>query len=328
MYAPESELREYERPPEGRFSANIVWIIDLGTQTNNRGMDPSRQVLFRFELVGPKTSDGKPMSVDKRLFFAPTGKALKQMCSHWLNRNVTEDDLRKPGLLQEMLKTPGKVKIIHKTSEKGKTYANIDQFTEIEREEWDRVPMPSVKPIMLGLHPEFFDKATYDTLPDWLKQAILKSKEGQAAVNGGGGRRAASEDRGRRDDNYGDRGRADDRRRDDQDDRHRDDRGRPQRDDRSYESDRGRGRGHQDDRRRYDQRMEDAQDSRNERSQRDTLADDRDYVNNMGSRDRGPAPDRPTRSEGSISRRAEEAAQGRGRRDDYDPDLDGRDAAF
>ena len=264
------------------------------------------------------------------------------MCSHWLNRNVTEDDLRKPGILREMLKAPGTVKIIHKTSAtSGKTYANIDQFTEVDRDDWDRVPPPSEKQIMLGLSPQFFDRAVFDGLPDWLKKAILKSPEGRQAVEGGGRRDDTYEDRSGDDRRGRDDGR--EHRRGDRDDRGMRDDGR-RRDDRSYEPERDERR---DDRRRYDQRMEDREDSgrrqearddawareergrqdhpREDRPRGDGLDDDREFLAS-GARSREEAPPRPHPGRDSISTRAAEARQSRPR--DYDPDLDGRDATF
>ncbi len=170
--------------PAGTHVAVCFGLIDLGTQVGNyEGKDTRRhQVWIWWELSDEVTEDGKPVTVGGFYTISLHEKAtLRKMLESWRGRPFTPDELN--GFhLSNIVGKPCMLSIIHETKRDGNVREKITSVSAVPK---SVKPGPAKgKTVMLSLDDGEFERAVYDTLPNFLKDSILKSDEGQAAVNG------------------------------------------------------------------------------------------------------------------------------------------------
>jgi len=178
---PEESESNFTLMPEGTHAAVCTWIVDIGPQELEYQGEVSEKprVRIRFEVPDERVtwtdSDGNehegPMVIWKEYTASLHEKAtLRQHLARWRGRDFTEVELM--GFdLKNILGKPCMISVIHKTSQAGKPYAQID----------------SVSKLMKGLDPQpegelkvfDFDSHTDEELaelPQWLQEKVLDGK--------------------------------------------------------------------------------------------------------------------------------------------------------
>lgn len=170
--------------PAGTHVAVCFGLVDLGTQVSNyEGRETKRhQVWLWWELADETTEDGKPVTVGGFYTMSLHEKStLRKTLESWRGRSFTPDELN--GFhLSNILNKPCMLSIIHETKKDGGVR---DKITSVSAVPKSVKPNPAQsKTVMLSLDDDEFDRAVFESLPNFLKDMILKSDEGQLAVNG------------------------------------------------------------------------------------------------------------------------------------------------
>jgi hypothetical protein len=170
--------------PAGTHVATCFGLVDLGTQVGSyQGKETRRhQCWVWWELADEVTEDGKPVTVGGFYTVSLNEKAgLRKVLEAWRGRPFTADELN--GFhLTNIVGKPCMLTIIHEEKQGGGVRDKIAGVTAVPK---SVKPAPAKsKTVMLSLDDGEFDRAVYDGLPNFLKDMILKSDEGQMAVNG------------------------------------------------------------------------------------------------------------------------------------------------
>jgi hypothetical protein len=129
-----SSTKEWAIPAADNYPAVCIRIIDLGTQENKKFDNKSRKAKFVFELIGTehifKEELGPQPFIVAKDYTQSIGEKsnLRKDCESWLNRTLTEAELKNFDL-NLMLGKPCFVTVIHNTGTDKKTYANIKSIT-------------------------------------------------------------------------------------------------------------------------------------------------------------------------------------------------------
>ena len=168
--------------PAGTHVARCIWMLDLGTQTDNfQGRDTvARKMILGFELPNEthvyRQEDGEQPFIVSREFRTSLHKkaSLRVFLEGWRGRAFTDEELK--GFDLSVL--AGKecmVSVIHKTSGSGKLRAEITNASRIMK---GSVCPASVLPVRLfSLNDETFNIDTFNRLPEWIQDKITKSPE-------------------------------------------------------------------------------------------------------------------------------------------------------
>lgn len=157
-----------ELPEEGEYKANVIYVIDIGTQ---KSKDPNRKdahiVLVGFELCGTKREDGTPHFARQRYTYSSDERSnlSKDLRRAWKVKDPENFDL-------ESLR--GKSCVLEIVHSEDKQYANIEKESMNQLKGACPKPVTKFKSLFLD---ETFDQDVYDSLPDKLKEAIAVSPE-------------------------------------------------------------------------------------------------------------------------------------------------------
>lgn len=185
----------FEVVPEGVYKARIFYLVDLGTQEDKniktQEVKFTRKVRIVYELPTKLMSDGRPFAVGRdynmNLGSAPKpGRPAPGFSNPLLDVIYAFSGYKCPTNLDgyyeyELDKLMGKcamLSVIH--NENGN--AKIKGVYPLE--DGAQVPEPVNTPVLLSLEPSEFNRKVYEDLSDYWQAIILKSPEGNAAVNG------------------------------------------------------------------------------------------------------------------------------------------------
>lgn len=172
-----------EPAPAGTHLAVCFGLIDLGTQTEafQGKTKVAPKIWIWWELTEEKTPDGKPVTVGS-FFTASLGEKanLRAMLQAWRGRPFTPEEL-KGFQLRDIVGKPCMLTIIHEPKKSGGIIDKVKSVSGMPK----GMARPAIQqqPVVLDLNK--FDQTTYDTLPNFLKDMIGKSPEGQKLGVGG-----------------------------------------------------------------------------------------------------------------------------------------------
>lgn len=173
--------KEFEKTPEGTHIARCFLIADLGTQEGSYEGKPTfnRKIIFCWETPTKLMEDGRPFSVSKEFTASIGDKAkLKTVLESWKGSPFTPEE--KYGFSPAyFLSRPCFINVQHKTSMKGKTYADITSVMQMP----EGISAPSIvnAPVYFSL--DEYDQASFELLPEWIQKKVKESPEYQAISN-------------------------------------------------------------------------------------------------------------------------------------------------
>lgn len=117
--------REYKLPPEGMVSAVCCDVADKGEELNPFNGKMQRKVRIVWEIDEPHPDFKRPFEVSNIFVVSLFEKAnLRKMLATWRGRDFTAQELK--GFdLEKLIGAPCQVQIQHRTSSKGRTFANV-----------------------------------------------------------------------------------------------------------------------------------------------------------------------------------------------------------
>lgn len=182
MKVPVNDSTEFELCPAGSHVASCAMVIDIGTQkTNYKGKDKSvHKVWIGFSTCSETMETGEPFLVGSRYTLSLNEKALlRKHLESWRGAKYKPEELVNVDL-RNILKRPCLISVVH--SENGdRVYANIEGLNAIPK----GTPTPSLEmdTVYLSLKTEDYEPSVFDSLPEWLKETIMKSPEWQAIAH-------------------------------------------------------------------------------------------------------------------------------------------------
>lgn len=176
----ESESKPRLLPPAGTHVARCYSIIDMGTQTSEY-MGESKdlhKVRVTWELpeeraVFKEENGEQPFVLSKDYTMSLYEKAnLRKDLESWRGRQFTEQELL--GFdISKLLGVPCLLSVVHKTTEKGKTFANISSVSALAK------GMKCPEQINPNVEYSIADKdnAVFRSFPEWLQKKIEEAHE-------------------------------------------------------------------------------------------------------------------------------------------------------
>lgn len=180
LYATEGESKPKQLPPAGTHVARCFSVIDLGTQMLNYMGDEKLLHKIRVtwelpdELTVFKEENGEqPFVVSKDYTLSLFKKAnLRQDLESWRGKAFTAEELKGFDIFT-LLGAPCLLSVIHKTTENGKTFANVTTVS--------KPPKGTTVPKQINESVQFSiddgRNEVFTNLPEWLKKKIEESQE-------------------------------------------------------------------------------------------------------------------------------------------------------
>lgn len=176
ILANEGESKPKQLPPAGTHVARCFSIIDLGTQATPFG--ETRKIRITWELpdevaVFKEENGEQPFVVSKEYTLSLYEKAnLRHDLEAWRGKQFNESELK--GFdISKLIGVPCLLAVVHKTTDKGKTYANISSVSSLAK------GMTCVKQVNPSVEYSINDgdNAVYKAFPEWLRTKISGAQE-------------------------------------------------------------------------------------------------------------------------------------------------------
>jgi hypothetical protein len=163
---------EFTPAPEGTHVAQLIGLVDLGTQETDYGA--RRQVWLSFVLPEERLPSGKPCMVSRKTTFSRHKKAaLRPILDALQGRPLTEAELSDGFDGRALLGRCCMVRIVHAT--KGDAvYANIDAAMPLPRGT-KAPPVDEVEATFFSL--DEFNAEDFYALQEWQQELIERSPE-------------------------------------------------------------------------------------------------------------------------------------------------------
>ncbi len=173
--------------PAGNHIARCYGMVEIGTIKEETGIyagKESHKVRISWETPHECHDFGKglqPFSVHKEFTLSMNEKAtLRKMLESWRGKSFTEQEAESFDITK-LLGKPCMINVIHKTSGKGSTYADISSIATIPK----GLDCPEQVNPTVELSFDNWSQVTFDSLPDFIKDKIKKSKEYAALTSPG-----------------------------------------------------------------------------------------------------------------------------------------------
>lgn len=179
MLIPETTNKEYEPPPSGTSTAFCYGLVDTGHQEVKFADEEKvvRQIIMKFELVGPKTAKGSVYSISKTMTLSTHEKStLRKFIEALIGRSLADNDLRgaKRFDLRDLLGKGCLLSITHAPKPDGGVSARVSGILALPA--GTKVGKPVTEPEFLSLDGNF-DAAVYDRQPSWIRDKVSRSPE-------------------------------------------------------------------------------------------------------------------------------------------------------
>lgn len=173
------EVKSEYQLPQAKMQLGVCYqIVDIGTQKVSAKFEPTRRVMLFWELPGDLTKDGKPLSIRKEYTLNPFNEkaGLHKDLQSWLGYAPKAPFDMEAAILGK----PCNLNIIHNVDGE-KTYANIANIVPLM--DGQKTAFATNPQVCLSLHPQQFNKAVFDDLPEWLQDKIKTSPEFERLIN-------------------------------------------------------------------------------------------------------------------------------------------------
>jgi len=176
----------FEILPAGSYPARCYSMVHIGTITENimGTIKDLNKVRITWELptelkVFNEEKGEQPYVVSKEFTLSMNEKSnLRKFLESWRGKNFTEAEAEKFDITA-LLDKACQLSIIHKTAKNGNTYAEISGVFALPK----GYQMPERINKITELNYEHFDQELFDSLPQFLKDKIVMSKEYQKMIN-------------------------------------------------------------------------------------------------------------------------------------------------
>jgi hypothetical protein len=175
---------DFKPVPAGTHTAICVLVADLGIQAGGK-FKPQRKIYVRWELpseiMAYKDKDGNektgPMVIGKKYTLSLSEKAnLRADLESWRGRVFTEQELKGFDIINVLGKSC-LLGVTHEQCQDKKVYANISAVMGLPK---GTAPLtPVAKPLWYS--PDEHDQHVFESLPNWLQEAIQARKRDDIA---------------------------------------------------------------------------------------------------------------------------------------------------
>lgn len=169
----ETGKKEFPLLPEGSYVGICNMLIDLGMQLNEQYGNSSRKVLIGWEIPDELieiNGEKVPRTINQRYTASLNEKSvLRRDLSAWRGRDFTPAELEEFNL-RNIVGAPCMIQIIHRDYN-GKKYANVASIMTLPK--GMTKPKLSGEPVVYDIDED--DPEKVNTLPDWIKDIIVKS---------------------------------------------------------------------------------------------------------------------------------------------------------
>lgn len=175
----ENKGSDYVLIPAGNHIARCYAMVEIGTIKEDQGIYAGKElhkVRITWETPMECHDFGKglqPFSVSKEFTLSMNEKAtLRKMLESWRGRAFTEIEA-KAFDITKLVGLPCMINVIHKTSGKGNTYADISSIATLPK----GLEAPGQVNSSYVLSFDNWNESLFDALPDFVKDKIRSSKE-------------------------------------------------------------------------------------------------------------------------------------------------------
>ena len=165
--------------PAGNHIARCYGMVQIGTVKEETGIYAGKEthkVRISWETPHECHDFGKgmqPFAIHKEFTLSMNEKAtLRKMLESWRGKAFTEVEAEKFDITK-LLGKPCMINVIHKTSGKGSTYPDISSLATLPK----GLECPAQVNATTELSYDNWSQTIFDSLPDFVKDKIKKSKE-------------------------------------------------------------------------------------------------------------------------------------------------------
>ena len=164
-------------PPleSGVYTGICVGVVDLGEQHNQKFNKYQYKILFIFEIVDEFVDvDGeqKPRWLSKEFTASSNQKSnLYQVLTSWIGRALTDEELENGFDVSTMLKAGCQLQVLQEDKD-GRSYNVIQAIIGLPK--GAKVSEPISDIVLFDMDHEDAPEV-FETLPDWMKDKIMKS---------------------------------------------------------------------------------------------------------------------------------------------------------
>jgi hypothetical protein len=173
--------------PAGNHIARCYGMVQIGTVKEETGIyagKESHKVRISWETPHECHDFGKglqPFAIHKEFTLSMNEKAtLRKMLESWRGKAFTEEEAERFDITK-LLGKPCMINVIHKTSGKGSTYPDISSLATLPK----GLECPEQVNQTMELSFDNWKQHIFDSLPDFVKDKIKKSKEYAAMTSPG-----------------------------------------------------------------------------------------------------------------------------------------------
>jgi hypothetical protein len=172
------EQQTFEKAPSGSHIATCYQIVDLGSQispfTDDKGEHKvSRKIRIVWELPNALMADGRPFTIGKEYTFSSSEKSnLVTDINAWRGKPFTPAEFGAFDI-EKLIGKSCFLQVTDATSKQGKPYTKVNAIMALPSGQ-SSTPLIN-KPLAFSL--STFDKATFESLPDYWRNMIAASPE-------------------------------------------------------------------------------------------------------------------------------------------------------
>lgn len=168
---------DFTPAPVGTHLARCIGVVSLGTQKpSSPTFNPQFKIMLTFELPNellPDTKEPMAMTVNKEFSCSLSKKAnLRGALESWRGRVFTQEELDGFDVVK-VLGAPCMLGVIHKTSSKGGTYADVSSISALPK---GMQAVPQTNP-SVHYEIEMGRNDVFQKLPEWIRKKIEQCEE-------------------------------------------------------------------------------------------------------------------------------------------------------